>query len=248
MSSTGEEALEEENVIKWGEKLEDHTLAVLEGDLEEDTDTSIESFEGVEGVAKVNTKKYVTDFEKEFDFQGSNIEISVERNGGLNTVEYWSDNPETMAAFNDYLEDRIKSVEQQPLLEPYKFKDVTSGEIAELVEVCGQEFEIEGPLPRASNGQPRMHMVRVTDLNNGSKYKHDSGNEDSINSQHQIPGDAEYIIEGLDNPADIEVEGVLQIRPQKHDLGLYTVTFNGEDAESQAYMINTSLRAINPDK
>lgn len=249
MSSTGEEEeLEENDVIKWDEKLEDHTLAVLEGDLEEDPKADIESFEGTEGVAKVNTEKYVTDFEEAFEFQGSTLEISVDRDGGLNTIEYWSDDPGVMAAFDEYLQDRIISEEQQPMLEPYKFEDVDSAEVAELVNVFDQEFEMEGPLPRGSNGQPRMHMLRVTDLNDDSEYKHNTNDENHVNPQDKIPGDAEYIIEGVDNPEDMVVEGVLQIRPQKHDLGLYTVTFNGEDAESQAYMVNTSLRAIDPDK
>lgn len=254
MSGTDEEPVNDdvqkdgEDVIEWSEDLEDHTLAVLEGDLEESEDADIESFEGREGVAKINTEKYVTDFDEEFEFKGGMLELTVERSGGLNTVEYWSDDPDVMADFNDYLEERIRTVEQQPMLEPYSFEDVTSVEIADLISVYRDEFEMRGPLPRGSNGQPRMHMQRIKDLDSKNDYRKDVEEEESISAQHQIPGDAEYVIEGLDVSGNEEVEGKVKIRPQKHDLGLYTVKFMGDDAESQAYMVNTSLKAINPDK
>ena len=71
--SSEEEALDEsqekeetDDVIEWSEKLEDRTLAVLEGDIEDDPASDVDDlsdFEGREGVAKANTLPYVTDFE-----------------------------------------------------------------------------------------------------------------------------------------------------------------------------------------
>lgn len=69
MSSQSEEGLDgedvegntEDGVIEWDESVEDHTLAVLEGDLEEDPDADLsrDELDGREGVAKVNTEKYL---------------------------------------------------------------------------------------------------------------------------------------------------------------------------------------------
>jgi|GEM_PF-1596040 len=257
--SSEEEALDksqerEENdgVIEWSEKLEDHTLAVLESDIQDDPASSVDDmsvFGGREGVAKVNNESYVTDFDAEIDFEGAVISLSVERSGGLNKIEYWSDNPEVMAAFDTYIQDRVKSVEQQPMLGTYRFQGVKSNEIRELVEIVENEFEFDGPLPRSSNGQPRVNMVRVEDvLGDENDYKHTDDEELVITADDQIPEDAKYVIGGLSNPSPHDVEGVLEIKPQKHDLGLYTVKFKGEDAESQAYMINTSLRAIDAER
>jgi len=237
-------------VIEWSENVEDHTLAVLEGDLEEDPDADVElsDLDGREGVAKANTERYVTDFQEEFEFRGSTVYLNVERSDGLNTVEYWSDDPGVLDDFDEFLEQRVRDVEQQPYLEPYKFENVPSDEIAELVTVYRDEFDLEGPLPRGRNGQPRMHMQRVTDIRDTSEYRKDSNeDEKGLNAQHRIPGDAKYVIEGVEN-GDKQVEGKLVIRPQKHDLGLYTVKFDGENAESQAYMVNTGLKAIDPDE
>lgn len=257
--SSEEEALDgdqeekvSEDVIEWSEKLEDRTLAVLEGDIEDDLASSVDDFsdfDGTEGVAKINNEAYVTDFDAEIDFEGAVIEVSVERSGGLNTVEYWSDDPHVMAAFDTYIQDRVRSVEQQPMLDSYKFEDVRSDEVQELIEIYENEFELKGPLPRGSNGQPRMHMLRAEDVNdNGNDFKHSDQEVPAITAEDEIPGDAEYVIEGLANPSREDVEGKLEIKPQKHDIGLYTVTFTADDASTQAYMINTSLRAIDAER
>lgn len=185
-----------------------------------DADLSRDDLDGREGVAKVNTEKYVTDFDESFEFRGATIELSVERDGGLNTLEYWSDDPDVLEEFDEFFQERVRSVEQQPYLEPYKFEDVTSDEVAELISVYTDEFEMEGPLPRATNGQPRMHMLRVTDLDDSSEYREDVEEDQSISAQHRIPGDAKYVIEGLEVSGEEEVKGELEIRPQKHDLGL----------------------------
>ena len=254
--SSEEEALDEapeevsDDVIEWSEKLEDRTLAVLEGDIEDDPASSVDDIselDGTEGVAKINSERYVTDFEVEIDFEGAVIELSVERSGGLNKLEYWSEDPHVMAAFDTYIQDRVRSVEQQPMLESYSFEDVRSDEVQELIEIYENEFELSGPLPRGSNGQPRMHILRVEDVGNENDYKH-SDEEPAITATDKIPGDAEYVVEGLANPGREDVEGRMEIKPQKHDTGLYTVTFISEDAESQAYMINTSLRAIEAER
>mgnify|MGYP006976217576 FL=1 len=89
MSSQSEEGLDgedieekgEDGVIEWDETVEDHTLAVLEGDLEEDPDADVglDDLDGREGVAKVNTQKYITDFEESFEFRCATVELSVER-------------------------------------------------------------------------------------------------------------------------------------------------------------------------
>ena len=223
---------------------------MLEGEIEEEEDIDFESFDGRTGVAKTNTEKYVTDFDEEFDFGDGSIEVSDEREGSFNTLEYWSDDPEVMDEFRSYVESHIRSVEQQPHLEPYKFEDVRSDEVAELLTVFEQEFEMDGPLPSGSNGQPRMHMQRVTDLNDENEYREDTDEETGISAQHRIPGDAKYVIEGFnDEVAGAEtVEGSLTIRPQKREVGRYTVKFSSEDADSVAYMVNTSLKAIDPDK
>ena len=246
----GEEG-EENSVIEWSEKVEDHTLAVLEGDIEDDPASDLDDLtdlDGDQGVAKNNNLPYVTDFEAEFDFEGAKVEVSVERSGGLNTIEYWSEDPHVMAAFRNYIEERMKTVEQQPLLEAYKFEDVKSNEVQELIQVYENEFEIEGPLPRGSNGHPRMHMVRVEDMEQND-YEQSDEEAERINATDQIPGDAKYVIDGLANPGEFDVEGVLEIRPQKHDTGLYTVKVDGDgDADSQAYMINTSLRVLDPER
>ena len=248
----GEKEVQEgsDDVIRWSEKVEDHTLAVLEGDIEDEEDVDFESFDGRTGVAEANTERYVTDFDEEFDFADGSIEVSVERDGGLNTVEYWSEDPDVMGEFRDYLEKRVRSVEQQPMLEPYKFEDVRSDEVAKLVAAFDQEFVMDGPLPRGSNGQPRMHLQRVTDVSDENEYREDSGEETGISAQHKIPGDAEYVIEGFEDEVagDEEIEGSFTIRPQKREVGRYTVKFRSEDADSMAYMVNASLKAIDPDK
>ena len=258
--SSEEEALDEsqereetDDVIEWSEKLEDRTLAVLEGDIEDDPASDVDDlsdFDGREGVAKANTLPYVTDFETEIDFEGAVISLNVERSGGLNKIEYWSDDPDVMGAFDTYVQDRIKSVEQEPMLESYKFEDVRSDEVQELIKVYEDEFELSGPLPRGSNGQPRMHMLRVEDVRDDENdYEHSDDEEvPAITGEDQIPGDAKYVIEGLSNPSRENIEGELEIRPQKHDTGLYSVKFSSEDAGSQAYMINTSLRAIDAER
>lgn len=254
--SSEEEALDDSkgsnDIIEWSEKLEDHTLAVLEGDIKDDPASSIDDimeFDGRKGVAKVNNTPYVTDFETEIDFEGAVIELSVERTGGLNRIKYWSNNPDVMAAFDTYIQDRVKSVEQQPMLESYKFEDVRSDEVQELIEIYENEFELNGPLPRGSNGQPRMHMLRVEDIQDDENdHKHIDEEVPPITADDQIPGDARYVVEGLSNPSQIDVDGELAIKPQKHDTGLYTVKFKGEDPESQAYMITTSLRAIDAER
>jgi hypothetical protein len=79
MSSQSEEGLDgeevevqsEDDVIEWSDSVEDQTLAVLEGDLEEDpvAGLSRDDLDGREGVAKVNTEKYITDFEESFEFR-----------------------------------------------------------------------------------------------------------------------------------------------------------------------------------
>lgn len=255
MSSQDEEEIDvegsgEPEVIEWEEKVEEHTLAVLEGDLEDEHGVEVDDFDGVEGVAQKNTERYITDFEEEFNFMFGKVELSVEREGGLNTLSYWSEDPQVMDDFRSFVEERVRDVEQQPYLEPYKFKEVRSDEVMELVRVFEDEFELSGPLPRGSNGQPRMHLPRVTDIDEGSEYKHESS-EQGISGEQRFPGDAEYVIEGFDPDAGdygFEIEGSLEIRPQKHENGKYVVEFISEDEESLAYMVNTSLRAVDPDK
>lgn len=257
MSSTGEDgetsgSEEKENsVIEWSEQVEDHTLAVLEGDLEVEHGVDVDGFDGVRGVAKTNTESYVTDFEEDFEFEDGVLEVSVERDGGLNMVEYWSEDPEVMESFRQYVDQHVRDVEQQPMLEPYMFEDVRSDEVAELVNVFEQEFEMDGPLPRGSNGQPRIHLQRISDLRDENDYR-DDAEEKSVTAQHSFPGDARYEIEGLDPDTagnySFEMDGTLEIRPQKHDVGRYTVKFSSEDEEALAYMVNTSTRAIDADR
>lgn len=238
---------DEKDVIEWSKEIEDRTLAVLEGDLEENPETGLDrdELDGSEGVAKANTEKYVTDFDYEFEFGEGTVELTVEREGGLNNLSYWSDDPEVLDRFDEFVAERVRTVEHQPFLEPYRFKDVSSVEVAELVAVYKDEFIVNGPLPRGSNGQPRIHMQRVMDLNNSNEYKHGDEEVESLNPGHKIPGDAKYNIEGLEN-GDRDVEGELEIKPQKRDLGLYTVEFSGSDVDSQAYLVNTALKAVDP--
>ncbi|EGQ43426.1 MAG: hypothetical protein J07AB43_14170 [Candidatus Nanosalina sp. J07AB43] len=238
---------DEKDVIEWSKELEDRTLAVLEGDLEENPETDLDrdELDGREGVAKANTEEYVTDFEYEFVFGDGTVELSVERSGGLNNLRYWSDDPEVLDDFDEFVAERVKTVEHQPYLEPYRFKDVDSLEVAELVAAYKDEFVLDGPLPRDSNGQPRMHMQRIMDINKSKDYKHSDEEVESLNPGHKIPGDAKYEVKHLEN-GDKDVEGEVRIKPQKRDLGLYTVEFSGVNADSQAYLVNTALKAIDP--
>lgn len=237
-----------EDIIPWEQEVEDRTLATLQRDLEEDPESEFnrDELEGRKGKAGEEPEEFVTGFEEEFEIGGHEVYISVERQGGLNSIEYWSENPDVMEVFDDYVEERKVGTEQDPILEPYKFDDVPSDEVAELVTLYYEEFETSGPLPRGSNGEARMHMQRVTDIDDSSEYRRDGEEQQpSLNEHHTFPGDAEIAVDGLEQ-GDEEVSGVLRISPQKRDRGLYTVSLDGESPEAQAYLVNTALKVLEP--
>jgi hypothetical protein len=238
-----------EDVISWEQEVEDRTLVTLQRDLEKDPESGFDrnDLEGTKGKLKGEPGEFVTEFEEEFEIGGHEVYISVERQGGLNSLEYWSESPDLMEVFDEYVEERKVETEQDPILEPYKFDDVPSNEVAELVSLYYEEFETTGPLARGSNGEPRMHMQRVTDIEDSNEYRRDEEQQPSLNKHHTFPGDAEIAVEGIeDEIGDEEVSGVLRISPQKRERGLYTVSLDGDSPESQAYLVNTALRVLEP--
>ncbi|MFB6241232.1 MAG: hypothetical protein ABEJ36_00320 [Candidatus Nanosalina sp.] len=265
------EAEEQQEVegVSWEHELEDDALAEAQAKIENEFGADFEEMDpGMKGIAQRNNLPFYTDVEDTMEFLGEEVEISIERSGGLNTVEFWVDDPEMMEAVDHYFEKYTSSNGGEAMLEPYVYEEVKDTKVRDLLADFSEHFQMKGPERRPGNGQPRIHPVRREHMEDEHLGEMEYGREDELVLQEPeeneaecgeveeaeytgregyIPGDAQFQIEGLDveeEPVDHEVDGRLSIKPLSRETGFYDLKLKSEDQRSLTYLINRAARTL----
>lgn len=265
------EAREEQEVegVSWEHELEDDALAEAQTKMEKEFGADFEDMDpGMKGISRRNNQPFYTEVEGTVEFLGEEIEISIERSGGLNTVEFWVDDPEMMEAVDMYFDRYTASNGGEAMLEPYEYEEVKDTQVRELLSDFSRHFDMKGPERRPGNGQPRIYPVRREHMNEDHLNELDHGDDDELVLQETestgatgreieeatytgregyIPGDAQFLIEGLDveeEPVDHEVDGRLTIKPTKRETGLYDLKLKSEEQRSLTYLINRAAKTL----
>lgn len=267
---SGAEEEHETEGIPWERELEDDSLAEAQARLETEFGAEFEeSDHELKGFARENSMPFYTGVSDTIDFKGEEVELTVEREGGLNKVEFWTDNHEVMETMDNFFEDYEASHGGEVSVEPYKFNNVKDVELLDFLVDVTHYFEVEGPYRRPGNGQPRIHPVRrpnisETDDNTiiiGDEHASDGYNDDQESGEpleddivtYQgdelfVPGDAELHVVGLreedeskpDYISELDDIGKISIRPEKRSKDSYRVSVKSEDPDSLNYLIERS--------
>jgi hypothetical protein len=238
--------------IRWEKELEDDSLAIVQEKIRNEFGTDFETLDyDLKGFSKENSLPFYSDLEGEIRFNGDQYEIEIERSGGLNEFEFWTDDPQALELLDAFLEEHAASNGGDEMLEPYKYEQIRDVDVNELLDVFSQRFKVRGPERRPGNGQPRTYPVRREHLDNSDDYLHkesdetltlgdaeDIDEENYSDTQEFVPGDARFILEHDEEKSDIEVEGEVTIKPEKREKGKYRISLVGEDRVSLQYLIN----------
>lgn len=268
MSRTEEE--QEVEGVSWERELEDDALAEAQAKLENEFGADFEEVDhGQKGFAQRNNLPFYTDVEDTVKFLGQEIEVSIEREGGLNTVEFWVDDVELMEAFDMYLDKYTSSNGGEAMLEPYEYEEVKDTDVRELLVDFSNHFTLEGPERRPGNGQPRIYPIRREHMDDDyfSESQHgtdgqevkleqmlEAEEEETVRgevteqeytgNEGYIPGDAQFHVSEPETELDFELEGRVSIKPVKRETGQYDVKLKSEDRRSLTYLINRAARTL----
>lgn len=242
-----EEKEEDFDGIKWEEELEDDTLATVQRKLENEFNADFENSDFDKKGFSSDAIPFYTGLSETFEFwndrETEEIDLSIQREGEMNTVEYWADDGAVMESFQDYLTEHSKSSKGQ-MLEPYKIKRVSDVEVLRLLGSMEQRFDMEGPERNPGNGETRIYPVMLENLDNedstptvpdGEVTIEEEDESDYAGQVYFLPGDAKFQLEG-ETPESFEVDGEISIRPQKRERGLYKIEINAEDRQSMLYL------------
>lgn len=256
--------------VTWEHELEDDALAEAQAKIENEFGNNFEELDpGMKGFAKRNNLPFYTGVEGSIEFLGEEVEISVERNGGLNTVEFWVDDPEMMEALDLYFEKYTSSNGDEAFLEPYKYEEVKDTTVRDLLTDFSRHFEMKGPVRRPGNGQPRIYPIRREHMDEDHLGELDYGEEEILlqetsekdtergktpeaeynGREGYIPGDAQFRIEEIDTETDLntEINGKVSITPVKRETGLYNLKLHSDSQEALTYLINRAAKNIEQD-
>ncbi len=241
--------------ISWEKELEDDSLATVQEKIRNEFGTDFENLDyDSKGFSKRNSLPFYSDLEGEINFNGKVYHIDIERSGGLNQFEFWTDDSEALEIMDTFLEEHAASNGGEEMLEPYKYEQIRDTKVLELLDVFDRRFEIRGPERRPGNGQPRIYPVRREHLDDSGDYLHSESetthvlgeleeDEELENGQYgdetnYVPGDARFFLELEDEDMDIEVSGEICIKPEKREKGKYGISLSAEDRTSLQYLIN----------
>lgn len=255
-----EEAEQEQDYegVPWEEDLEDDTLAIVQQELENHYDLDFSELDfGKKGFTSEGLPFY-TDLEVEFELRSNGrteeVELYIERDDEMNTVEFWADSGETMQEFREHLDTHSKESKGR-MLEPYKIKNLKDREILSLLGSLEDRYELEGPDRNPQKGETRSYPVRLKDLEEG-EYLFDAGEEEEIRLEEDereyspensfLPGEAEFQVRG-EAPGEIEIDAILRIREQRAQRGLYKIEIDAdfEDRHSQTALAYDVERVLN---
>lgn len=244
--------------ISWEKELEDDSLAIVQEKIRNEFGTDFETLDyDSKGFSKRNSLPFYSDLEGEIRFNGDQYNIGIERSGGLNEFEFWTDDPQALELLDAFLEEHAASNGGEEMLEPYKYEQIPDVDVNELLDVFNQRFNVRGPERRPGNGQPRTYPVRREHLDNSDDYLHKESDETSIlgdaedideenysDTQEFVPGDARFFLEYDEEKLDIKVKGEVTIKPEKREKGKYGISLVGEDRVSLQYLINIAEETL----
>lgn len=228
---------ETQDIIPWTEELGEENLSELERKLEQETRIDFEDsdFEK-KGVSEQNGKNFYFGLTETVELFEDDVEVTIKKEDSTYRVEYWSNTPEVLELFREYISDFIEENDGGVLLEPYKIEDLTDVELSYILDTLEQDLDVEGPLPRSGKGNAKRYPVLADNLDT-------KGVDGYSTKAFSVLGDGMYEIDGLVNgPSEIDVEGKVIIMPQKRDNGLYKVKAKGKDMESTGYIVDTILK------
>lgn len=255
------ESEEEVDGIVWERELEDDSLAEAQERLEQQFGVDFEASDhGEKGFSRESSLPFYTDVEDTIEFFGKEVEISIERSGGLNTVEFWADDLDIMEAVDMYFEKYTASNGGEPMLEPYKYKEVRDTEVLSLLSDFSDNFTLYGPQERPGNGQPRIYPVRRAHMDDEILTEDDTvvlgqvQEEEDVErgevteasydgSEGYVPGDAQFEVTDPEE-LDEDIEGKISVSPVKRETGLYKVKLLSEEEKSLTYLINQAAKTL----
>lgn len=246
--------------ISWEYTLEDRSLAEAQRKLELEFGVDFEGVNhGEKGLISENGLPFYAEVDDTVTVFGEEVDISVERDNGLNTVSLWVDDPEVMDNIDEYFEQFTDSNDGEPMVEPYKFRGRADTDVLKLLVDFTDHFSMEGPTARPGNGQVREAPIRRENMSRefgigelGETVLEDGEEEPNYTGREvYIPGDSEFDVLGIqeDRPeylldGDFNVSGKIRISPVNMDSGVYRIEVDGDDKESQNYMINRAARTL----
>ena len=260
--SEAEEEQETEG-IPWERELEDDSLAEAQARLETEFGADFEESDyELKGFARENSLPFYTDVSDNIELNGEEVDLTVERNGGLNKVEFWADDREVMETMDSFFEDYEASHGGEVSVEPYKFDNVQDIDLLDFLVDVTHHFEIEGPYRRPGNGQPRIHPVRRPNISETDDNTIIIGEEDiSYSEEGQegeeieedlpedivtyqgdelfVPGDAELHVVGIREEDGSEPDYIREV----DDIG--RISIKPEKRSKDRYRV--SVKSENPD-
>ena len=247
--------------LTWEQELEDQALAEAQEKLEDEFDTDFEDIDHEKkGFSRTDNQPFYTEVEDTIEFMGAEVELSITREGGLNTVEYWVDDQDMMEALDMFFEKYTASNGGETMLEPYKYKEIKDTEVLDLLDDFSDHFQLMGPQKRPGNGQPREYPIRRTHME--ENYGPEESEEVLLTAEDEqetergdlteafyngkegyIPGDALFQVS---DPEEVDegIEGELSISPMKRETGMYNVKLKAEEKKSLTYLINQAAKTL----
>lgn len=243
--------------VKWEKELEDDSLATVQEKMRNEFEIDFEELDyNQKGFSKRNSLPFYSDLEGEIEFNRENYQIEIERSGGLNTFEFWTDDSDSLEIMDSFLEEHAASNGGEEMLEPYKYGEIHDTEVIELLDQFDQRLEVLGPERRPGNGQPRIYPVRREHLDDSDdsldndsetipvigELEEDAENKGYSEEQGYVPGDARFFLEQEEE--NIEISGEIRIKPEKRETGKYKINLRAEDRQSLDYLINIAEETL----